>query len=80
MREGRLVVPAGREIVPTAGQQGTGDLPDRPELHMIDQDQSDNVTSIYLLNRTGQTAQFNAANTARTWPAPRRWSTAVTTR
>jgi hypothetical protein len=31
---------------------------------MIDQDQSDNVTSKYLLNANGQTAQFNAANVA----------------
>ena len=32
--------------------------------NMIDQDQSDNVTSIYLLNGNGQTAQMNAANAA----------------
>ena len=31
---------------------------------MIDQDQSDNVTTQYLLNANGQTAQDNAANTA----------------
>jgi hypothetical protein len=31
---------------------------------MIDQDQSDNVTSTYLLNGNGQTAQDNAANEA----------------
>ncbi len=31
---------------------------------MIDQDQSDNVTSVYLLNGNGQTAQDNAANEA----------------
>ena len=31
---------------------------------MIDQDQSDNVTSKYLLNTAGQTAQFNTANVA----------------
>ena len=31
---------------------------------MIDQDQSDNVTTQYLLNGNGQTAQDNAANTA----------------
>ena len=31
---------------------------------MIDQDQSDNVTSIYLVTANGQTAQFNAANAA----------------
>ena len=32
--------------------------------NMIDQDQSDNVTSIYLVTANGQTAQFNAANAA----------------
>ena len=31
---------------------------------MIDQDQSDNVTTTYLLTGNGQTAQFNAANKA----------------
>ena len=31
---------------------------------MIDQDQSDNVTTTYLLNGNGQTAQFNATNQA----------------
>ena len=31
---------------------------------MIDQDQSDNVTSKHLLNATGQTAQFDTANVA----------------
>jgi hypothetical protein len=31
---------------------------------MIDQDQSDNVTTLYLLTGQGQTAQLNAANTA----------------
>ena len=31
---------------------------------MIDQDQSDNVTTTYLLTANGQTAQFNAANKA----------------
>ena len=31
---------------------------------IIDQDQSDNVTTTYLLNANGQTAQFNAANAA----------------
>ena len=31
---------------------------------MVDQDQSDNVTTTYLLTASGQTAQRNAANTA----------------
>ena len=67
MREGRLFVPsAGRsaKIVPTAGSLGTGTTcPTVRNFDMIDQDQSDNVTSIYLLNpATGQTAQNTTAN------------------
>ena len=37
---------------------------------MIDQDQSDNVTTQYLLNANGQTAQDNAANAAAPRPNP----------
>jgi len=69
MREGRLFVPsAGRsaKIMPTAGRLGTGNAcPTVRNFDMVDQDQSDNVTSIYLLNQTtGQTAQDTAANEA----------------
>src|SRR5271157_3424684 len=69
MREGRLFVPsAGRsaKIVPTAGAIGTGTTcPTVRNFDMVDQDQSDNVTSIYLLNpTTGQTAQDTTANQA----------------
>ena len=69
MREGRLFVPsAGRsaKIVPTAGRLGTGNAcPTVRNFDMVDQDQSDNVTSIYLLNpTTGQTAQDTTANAA----------------
>ena len=69
MREGRLFIPsAGRsaKIVPTAGRLGTGSAcPTVRNFDMVDQDQSDNVTSIYLLNpTTGQTAQDTAANEA----------------
>src|SRR5271166_2209740 len=68
-REGRLFVPfAGRsaKIVPTAGAIGTGtSCPTVRNFDMVDQDQSDNVTSIYLLNpTTGQTAQDTTANEA----------------
>src|SRR5271166_3060463 len=68
-REGRLFVPsAGRsaKIMPTAGRLGTGNAcPTVRNFDMVDQDQSDNVTSIYLLNpTTGQTAQDTAANEA----------------
>ncbi len=69
MREGRLFVPpAGRsaKIVPTAGAIGTGNTcPTVRNFDMVDQDQSDNVTTIYLLNpTTGQTAQDTSANAA----------------
>ena len=69
MREGRLFIPsAGRsaKIVPTAGRLGTGNAcPTVRNFDMVDQDQSDNVTSIYLLNpTTGQTAQDTTANEA----------------
>ena len=67
MREGRLFVPAAghsAKIVRTAGRLGTGTTcPTVRNFNMVDQDQSDNVTSIYLLNlTTGQTAQDTAAN------------------
>jgi len=69
MREGRLFVPsAGRsaKIVPTAGRLGTGNTcPTVRNFDMVDQDQSDNVTTIYLLNpTTGQTAQDTTTNAA----------------
>ncbi len=69
MREGRLFVPAAGtsdKIVPTAGQLGTGNTcPVTRNFDMVDQDPSDNVTTVYLLNpATGQTAQDNAANEA----------------
>ncbi|MGH3231823.1 MAG: hypothetical protein ACRDOH_00785 [Streptosporangiaceae bacterium] len=69
MREGRLAVPAegtSATLVPTAGAIGTGNTcPNVRNFDMIDQDQSDNVTTIYLINpTTGQTAQDTAANEA----------------
>ena len=69
MREGRLFVPAAghsAKIMPTAGRLGTGTTcPTVRNFDMIDQDQSDNVTSIYLFNSTtGRTAQDTAANEA----------------
>jgi hypothetical protein len=38
--------------------------PTARNFNMIDQDQSDNVTTTYLLTASGQTAQFSAANQA----------------
>src|ERR1039458_10388577 len=84
-REGRLFVPStgtSAKIVPTAGAIGTGNAcPTVRNFDMVDQDQSDNVTTIYLLNpTTGQTAQDTAANAASappswrpTWGTTARW-------
>jgi hypothetical protein len=65
----RLHVPSqgtSAKITPTGGRLGTGRAcPNVRNFDMIDQDQSDNVTSVYLLNpTTGQTAQDTAANEA----------------
>jgi hypothetical protein len=58
-REGRLRVPsAGRS--PKTGQA----CPTTRSFQIVDQDQSDNVTSTYLLTGNGQTAQDNQANEA----------------
>ena len=69
MTFGRLRVPSqgtSAKIVPTGGRLGTGPAcPTVRNFDMVDQDQSDNVTSVYLLNpTTGQTAQASAANQA----------------
>src|ERR1700761_4383316 len=57
---GKLTVPA----LGTSAKTGTTCL-DTRSFQMIDQDQSDNVTSTYLLNpATGQTAQDSTANEA----------------
>jgi hypothetical protein len=68
-REGRLTVPSegtSAKIVASGGNLGTGqDCPVVRNFDMIDQDQSDNVTSQYLINpATGQTAQNTTANAA----------------
>jgi hypothetical protein len=67
--EGRLVVPSegtSGKIVASGGALGTGQAcPTVHNFDMIDQDQSDNVTTLYLLNpATGQTAQNTTANAA----------------
>jgi hypothetical protein len=65
-REGRVRVPGtGRSanMVPTAGAIGTGTAcPTTRNFDMVDQDPSDNVTTKYLLNGNGQTAQNTPAN------------------
>ena len=68
-REGKLVVPSAGtsgKIVASGGNLGTGQTcPTTRNFDMVDQDQSDNVTTLYLLNpATGQTAQDTTANAA----------------
>jgi hypothetical protein len=68
-REGKVKVPSegtSAKIVASGGNLGTGqDCPTVRNFDMIDQDQSDNVTSQYLLNpATGQTAQNTTSNAA----------------
>jgi len=58
--DGKLVVPAAGTSTKVAGLA----CPTTRNFNMIDQDPSDNVTSIYLLNANGQTAQNDAANVA----------------
>ena len=57
---GRLVVPATGTSTKAPGVA----CPVTRNFNMIDQDQSDNVTTTYLLTAGGLTAQFNAANQA----------------
>jgi hypothetical protein len=68
-REGRLTVPSAGtsgKIVASGGSLGTGQTcPTTRNFDMVDQDQSDNVTTLYLLNpATWQTAQDTTANAA----------------
>jgi len=67
--QGRLRVPSegtSAKIVASGGALGTGqDCPTTHNFDMVDQDPSDNVTTLYLLNpATGQTAQDTTANSA----------------
>jgi hypothetical protein len=66
-RQGKLKVPSAgtsAKIVASGGQLGTGQAcPTTRNFDMVDQDQSDNVTTEYLLNpATGQTAQDTTSN------------------
>ena len=58
--QGKLAITAAVTAMKIAGMT----CPTTRSFTMIDQDQSDNVTTTYLLNGKGQTAQFNAANAA----------------
>ena len=60
-------IAAGLTTIPavaTATKAPGATCPTTRNFDMIDQDQSDNVTTQYLLNGKGQTAQDNPANTA----------------
>jgi hypothetical protein len=58
-RRGKLVVRTAG-ISPVTGQA----CPTTRDFRIVDQDQSDNVTTKYLLTAAGQTAQLNQANAA----------------
>src|SRR5579863_4762682 len=55
----------GQLKIPALGTAGDGQVcPSLRSFVIVDQDQSDNLTTKYLLTANGQTAQFNAANLA----------------
>ncbi len=56
---------AGTLVPPPLGRAKDGlSCPTVRDFSVVDQDQSDNVTTAYLMNANGQTAQMNAANIA----------------
>jgi hypothetical protein len=68
-REGRLRVPSegtSGKIIASGGAAGTGqNCPETRSFDVVDQDPSDNVTTLYLLDpATGQTAQNTTSNAA----------------
>jgi hypothetical protein len=59
-------IAAGKLKIPALGTGKDGlACPTTRDFTMTDQDQSDNVTALYLLTANGQTAQKNTANSAR---------------
>jgi hypothetical protein len=61
----RRAIKAGTLKIPALGTGKDGQLcPTTRSFTMVDQDQSDNVTTQYLLTADGRTAQDNAANVA----------------
>ena len=58
-------IKAGKLVVPPLGKGKDGlSCPSTRDFSVIDQDQSDNVTTTYLITGNGQTAQMTAANSA----------------
>ena len=58
-------IAAGNVTIPALGTAKDGlPCPTNRDFSVIDQDQSDNVQTQYLVNGNGQTAQFSAANQA----------------
>jgi hypothetical protein len=56
-------IQAGKLVPPTLGMGQDGmTCPTTRDFSIVDQDQSDNVTTTYLIEATGQTAQDNQAN------------------
>lgn len=61
----RTAIKAGKLVVPPLGKGKDGlTCPTTRDFSVVDQDQSDNVTTTYLITSTGQTAQMTAANSA----------------
>ena len=58
-------IQAGKLVPPPLGKARDGlSCPTVRDFAVVDQDQSDNVTTAYLMNNNGQTAQMTAANSA----------------
>ncbi len=61
----RTSIKAGKLVVPPLGKGKDGlTCPTSRDFSVVDQDQSDNVTTTYLVMPNGQTAQMTAANSA----------------
>jgi hypothetical protein len=64
-RAANAAIAAGTLKIPALGTGSDGQpCPTTRSFTMVDQDQSDNVTTTYLVTASGQTAQRNAANIA----------------
>ena len=62
-RQARAAEAAGLLVPPPLGTARDGEpCPSVRDFSVVDQDPSDNVTTTYLANASGQTAQFSAAN------------------